>query len=91
MFLAPPCETRPDVKSFDLGLLQSFPSSTILTNMYIEPFDHLTQIDLMYYCMYFNVISVVEFQRWWVLKSKLFAQESTCSKEFLIPTSLNYL
>jgi hypothetical protein len=24
-----------------------------------------------------NVSSVVEFQRWWVLKSKLFAQEST--------------
>ena len=37
------------------------------------------------------VSSVVEFQRRWVLKSKLFAQESTCSKEILIPTSLNYL
>ena len=31
------------------------------------------------------------FQRWWVLKSKLFAQESTCSKEILISTSLNHL
>ena len=38
-----------------------------------------------------NISSVVEFQRWWVLKSKLFAQESTCSKESLIPTSLNHL
>ena len=25
-----------------------------------------------------NVSSVVEFQRWWVLKIKLFGQESTC-------------
>ena len=25
-----------------------------------------------------NISSVVEFQRWWVLKSKLFGQESTC-------------
>ena len=31
------------------------------------------------------------FQRWWVLKSKLFAQKSTCSKEILIPASLNYV
>ena len=38
-----------------------------------------------------NISLVVEFQRWWVLKSKLFAQESTCSKEILMPTSLNYL
>ena len=38
-----------------------------------------------------NVSSVVEFQRWWVLKSKTFAQESTCSKEILIPSTLNYL
>ena len=38
-----------------------------------------------------NVSSVVAFQGWWVLKSKLFAQESTCSKEILISTSLNHL
>ena len=38
-----------------------------------------------------NISSVVEFQRWWVLKSKLFVQESTCSKEILILTSLNHL
>ena len=38
-----------------------------------------------------NVSSVVEFQRWWALKSKHFAQESTCSKEILISTSLNHL
>ena len=29
-----------------------------------------------------NVRSVVEFQRWWVLKSKIFGQESTYSKDF---------
>ena len=37
--------------------------------------------------LYNNISSVVEFQRWWVLKSKLFAQESTCSKEILISTT----
>ena len=31
-----------------------------------------------------NISSVVEFQRWWVLRSKLFAQKSSCSKEILI-------
>jgi hypothetical protein len=36
-------------------------------------------------------INVVAFQRWWVLKSKLFAQESTSSKEILIVTTLNHL
>ena len=38
-----------------------------------------------------NVSSVVEFQRWWVLKSKLFAQEVTCSKEILISTKVAIL
>ena len=38
-----------------------------------------------------SVSSVVEIQRWWVLKSKIFALESTCSKEILIPSTLNYL
>ena len=28
-----------------------------------------------------NISSVVEFQRWWVLKSKRFGQESTCHQE----------
>ena len=28
-----------------------------------------------------NISSVVEFQRWWVLNSKLFGQESTCHQE----------
>ena len=30
----------------------------------------------------FNISSVVEFQRWWVLKCKIFGQESTYSKDF---------
>ena len=34
--------------------------------------------------MFSNISSVVEFQRWWVLKCKLFAQESTCSKETVV-------
>ena len=37
------------------------------------------------------ISSVVEVQRCWVLKSKLFAQESTCSMEILIPTTLKHL
>ena len=32
-----------------------------------------------FFCMLcINISLVVEFQRWWVLKSKLFGQESTC-------------
>ena len=38
-----------------------------------------------------NISSVVALQRCWVLKSKLFAQESTCSKEILVPTTFNHL
>ena len=32
-------------------------------------------------CMAANISSVLEFQRWWVLKSKIFGQESTYLKE----------
>ena len=32
----------------------------------------------MKYSHLHNISLVVEFQRWWVLKSKLFGQESTC-------------
>ena len=32
--------------------------------------------------IYTNISSVVEFQRGWVLKSKVFGQESTYSKDF---------
>ena len=31
-----------------------------------------------------NISLVVEFQRWWVLKSKVFGQESTYSKEIVV-------
>ena len=44
-----------------------------------------------YLCILISVSSVVEFLRWWVLKGKHFAQESTCWEEILIPTTLNYL
>ena len=37
-----------------------------------------------------NVRSVVEFQRWWVLKSKIFGQESTYSKDFFLNPLMNY-
>ena len=39
---------------------------------------------------YCNIISVVEFQRWWVIKSKNFVQESRCSKEKNKNLSMNY-
>ena len=47
--------------------------------------------NLFSYSLHNNISSVVEFQRCWVLKSKLPAQESTWSKEILIPTALNHL
>ena len=37
----------------------------------------------------YNVSSVVEFLRWWVLKCKIFAQESTSSKDFFLKQSCN--
>ena len=41
-------------------------------------FLRLSQKPLSLICLNINISSVVEFQRWWVLKSKLFGQESTC-------------
>ena len=37
-----------------------------------------------------DISSVVEFQRWWVLKSKLFGQESAYSKSFFFNPLMNY-
>ena len=38
-----------------------------------------------------NVSLVVELQRWWILKSKVFGQESTYSKDFFFENwSMNY-
>ena len=39
----------------------------------------------------FHIISVVEFQKWWVLKSKTFSKESTYSKEIVSKQSCNEL
>ena len=38
-----------------------------------------------------NISSVVEIQRWWVLKSKVFGQESTSSKEIVVFYEYNEL
>ena len=35
-----------------------------------------------FYIKDIDISSVVEFQRWWVLKSKILGQESTYSKDF---------
>ena len=39
--------------------------------------------------MHNNISSVVEFQRWWVLKSKIFSQESTYSREIFFKKSVD--
>ena len=36
-----------------------------------------------------NVSSAVEFQRWWVLKSKIFGPESKYLKDFFLNLSMN--
>ena len=41
--------------------------------------------------MYFDISSVVEFQRWWVLKSKIFGQEATYLMEILLRESFDEL
>ena len=41
--------------------------------------------------LYTNISSVVEFQRWWVLNSKVFAQKSTSSKEIFSKKSYDDL
>ena len=38
-----------------------------------------------------SVSSVVEFQRWWLLESKVFGQESTSSKEIFLKQPHNEL
>ena len=38
-----------------------------------------------------SVSSVMEFWRWWILKCKIFAQESTCSKEIVSKQSCSEL
>ena len=39
----------------------------------------------------FNVSWGVEFERWWVLKCKIFVQELTCSKDIVLKQSCNEL
>ena len=51
--------------------------------------DHLKAIVLL--GEYYNISSIVEFQRWWVLKCKIFAQESTCPKDIVLKQSSNEL
>ena len=50
-------------------------------NLKTDSFYHLREINELWIWAT-NVSSVVEFQRWWVLKSKIFGQESTYSKDF---------
>ena len=41
--------------------------------------------------LHINISSVVEFQRWWVLKSKFFGQESTCHQGKIIKKFLQVM
>ena len=52
-----------------------------LDTRYISYINITTNVCVQY------VSSIVEFWRWWVLKCKIFAQESTCSKEI---STMNY-
>ena len=41
--------------------------------------------------MYFNISSVVEFQKWWVLKGKIdYCQDSTYSEDFFLNSLMIY-
>ena len=75
-------------------LLPTLWTNLITTENFVKKnivFGPLVVGSLAYYLAWVNASLVVEFQRWRVLKSKLFVQESTCSKEILIQTSLKYL
>ena len=54
---------------------------------FIDPQWNQTRFEVPFFSFMYryrnNVSSVVEFWRWWVLKCKIFAQESKCSKDFL--------
>ena len=39
--------------------------------------------------VYCNISSFVEFQRWWVLRSKNFGQESTYTREKKLPKNVS--
>ena len=45
-------------------------------------------IKFVFNCL--HISSVVEFQRWWILKSNIFGQESTNSKDFFLNPTMNY-
>ena len=54
-------------------------SSFLANTVTLENSKFYSNSNSVHYCRLFtNISSVVEFQRWWVLKSKLFGQESTC-------------
>ena len=85
LFLKPQNKERKSPIFFRLEHVPSVPSGSIVP-VITQPW---YSADLIY--IQFNISSVVAFQRWWVLKNKLFAQELTCSKEILILATLNHL
>ena len=62
---------------------------------FIDPQWNQTRFEVPFFSFMYryrnNVSSVVEFWRWWVLKCKIFAQESKCSKDFFKKKSYNEL
>ena len=62
------------------GLKPTNPKQILPQSLSSQALFPTTAYNITAHCskLYTNISSVVEFQRWWVLKSKLFGQESTC-------------
>ena len=58
-----------------VGNIEKFDTYIYVSDL---PIHYYSSSISMYVHTYINISSVMEFQRWWVLKSKLFGQESTC-------------
>ena len=62
-----------------LGAIVRFVVLLLQASVWFMSFQEFSYLKVVYsICMCINVSSVVEFKRWWVLKCKIFAQESTC-------------
>ena len=68
------------VQTYFSFLLSARRFITVSTKRFTEPNLHKTVAN----CLNSNISSVVEFLRWWVLKSKIFGQKSIYSKEIIV-------
>ena len=71
--------TKLEIFMYLLRLSHPYLDGFLLPPWHQEYFHWINETNLSWHhAMQVNISSVVEFQRWWVLKSKLFGQESTC-------------